>query len=153
MADLAQTAASVLKDTTFTGNQEIQELGGEAINAGEPVYQTSASNGYWFRANCANGFLSGNVNGARLALSEVAGAGQPLTTLKTGRINLGATLELGETYCIALNTGKIRPLKDMLVNEFTTILGVAKNTTHLTMPSTGSVVTDAARATNARTIA
>jgi hypothetical protein len=150
MADLVQTAANVLADPSYTGNQKIEEQAGEAIDAGMPVYQTSAANSYWFKANSFNGFLSGNVNGARLALSEAAGPGQPLVTLKTGRVNLGATLEAGEVYAISLNTGKIRPYEDMLINEFTVVLGFAGNTTHLTMPAAGALVTNIARAANAR---
>lgn len=147
MADLTLTTANVLVDTT-AASQQLQVTGGEAINCGEVVYQTNAANGWWFKANASNAFLSGSVNGIRIALSEIAGAGQPLMTLRTGRINLGATLDVGETYCVSINTGKIRPFGDMAINEFTTILGFAGNATHLTMPSGGSVAAGVARATN-----
>jgi hypothetical protein len=147
MADLVQTASSVLVDQTVP-SQQIVEIAGEAINAGMPIIQTNNANGWWFKGNTSNGFQSGSVNGARIALGTALGAGQPITTLRSGRINLGATLSAGETYCISNVSGAIRPIGDMETNQFTTVLGFAFNTARMDMPAAGALVTNVARTDN-----
>lgn len=137
----------MLVDTTLA-SQQIDEIAGEVINAGMPIIQTNNSNNRWFLGNTSNAYQAGSINGARIALSTAEGAGQPIKTLRTGRVNLGATLSAGETYCISNASGKIRPIGDMETAQFTTILGAAYNTTLLELPSGGAFVLTAARTDN-----
>jgi hypothetical protein len=117
MAELSQTAANVL------GTAHDHVTAGATITAGMPVYaDTADANEY--KASMANALATAKCNGIAL---NGASNGQPLTIQRSGEINLGATLVVGETYVVSDATaGKIRPLADLGAADYPVILGVAK---------------------------
>lgn len=135
MADLTQNTAQVLVDTT-SAPQIISGTAGEAINVGMPVYQTNASNGYWFQGNASNALMSG-MQDRGIAYSSAAALGQNLAIFKFGRINLGGTLVAGQEYAFSINTGKVCNLADLATGQFPTELGKAVNTTFIQTPLGG----------------
>ena len=71
-------------------------------------------------------------------LAEVAGitvngaaSGQPIRYQKSGGINVGATLTVGQTYINSTNAGGIAPISDLQTGSYVSILGVATSATNL----------------------
>jgi hypothetical protein len=127
MADLTQTAASVLPETD--AETRVVTAGG-TITAGMAVYRDSADSKY--KALDAGG--SDNAP-AGIALNN-ASNGQPLAIQTEGDINLGATLIVGECYCVsAANAGKIAPIADVIAGNgnYIDILGLARDASTLAM--------------------
>lgn len=144
MADLVQTAASVILDPTYNNITVPGAVAGEAILAGASCYQSN-TNSSWYNSSANNALASGYQNGLCIALASAPGAGQPLTLLRSGRLNIGATLTAGKTYVASQNAGKIAPLSDLTSTMFTSILGIAVNTTYLVTPQqAGTFVGNAA---------
>lgn len=148
MADITQTPADVLVDTDVTPTY-VSGFSGEAINAGMPVYQTNANTGYWYKANAGgNALQAGSQAGICIALANAPGIGQPLQLLRGGKLNLGATLESGETYVVSATAGAIAPIGDLVTNNYTVILGVATNAARLRTPGSNTFATGVPRASN-----
>lgn len=148
MADLVQTPADVSVYNTVTADI-IPGISGEAnINAGMPCYQTNADNARWFKASSANALTAGSVAGIRISMATAPGAGQPLQLMGAGQVNLGATLEVGETYVVSNTAGAIKPIGDLTTNEFTSIIGFAANNAACTIPPGGCPIANVARTTN-----
>lgn len=154
MADLVQNAALVAKYSGVNPNIIPNQVSGEAINAGMPCYQSNDTNGTnvgrWFKASSANGLASGGMGPiVRIAMASAPGAGQPLSLMGAGRINLGGTiLEPGETYVVSGNAGAIKPIGDLTNGEYTCILGTAFNNAALTIPPGGPISSNVARQSN-----
>ena len=143
MADLSQNTALVLVDTTSSPQTYQGQSAGEAITIGMPVYQTNASNGYWYAARAgSNALVAGGITKLGIAYSSTAAAGQSLTVFTSGRICLGASLTVGQVYAVSTNNGKIAPYSDLTTNDFVDILGVATNSTYITTPSGGVFATN-----------
>lgn len=121
MADLTQTPANVAADAD--ASQEVVTAG-EAVDAGMPVYK-KASDSKWYKARNDNTAEVSGVSGVRIALNSTPGANQPLSTFIKGKVNLGATLTVGETYMLSNTAGKVAPIGDLATNRYVTILGVA----------------------------
>jgi len=78
-----------------------------------------------------------------IALQNV-GAGQPIKYQSKGRINLGATLEVGKHYVLSA-AGAIAPVDDIEPGNFATYLGWAESTSILRLqPLTATVAAAAA---------
>jgi hypothetical protein len=149
MADANVTPSQVSSIASPTPNKFIV-ISGEAITAGDWLYQTNASNGWYFRANTSNALSSGSQgSGLVVALGSTAGAGQPVQVQNTGQITLGTNaLVSGEQYTLSVNSGKIGAAGDRLTGEFDTYIGYAVNTTTLQLMN-GMPGKTQARTTNA----
>ena len=117
MANLSQTAANV-KDLSFGPYQS--GTCGEALTAGQPVYQTG---GKWFRGICTGVALNATIQ--RIVIQGGAIDAPCILAMPGCQIDLGATLVVGETYVLSATVGAIAPLADLVSTNRVTILGVA----------------------------
>jgi hypothetical protein len=125
MAALSQTAANVLKTA---GTSQSVGVSGGTITAGMPIYIDAADSNA-IKACRANAAGTANCDGIALTGSS---AGQPLVYCTIGNINLGATLAVGQTYCVSdAVAGEIVPHGDLASADYVTILGVASTTSNL----------------------
>ncbi len=122
MSDLSITAANVVPGT---GAKYLRGTAGETITAGQPVY----------RHPTTRKFMKADADSATAAVREPVGIaahgasdGQPLAVQTDGEINLGATLTVGEIYCLSDVAGGIRPEADNGTGDYVVVLGVAKTT-------------------------
>ena len=123
MADLTQTAASVIAST---GYKSRDITAGATIVAGNVVYENGANG-----AVLAKGDAVATAGVAGIALNG-GGDGQPIEVCYDGVINVGATMTLGEHYALSANAaGKIAPVSDLASTNSPTTLGVAITTTTL----------------------
>lgn len=127
MADLTITAASVAPSTGATYKDGIA---GDTITQGMPVYEDVADNKRWKKAD-AN-LSAAAAAGIGIAVNA-ASPDQPLRIQNGGDMNLGATLAIGTIYIVSGTAGGICPAADQATGWFTTILGVAKTTSILTI--------------------
>lgn len=125
MAALTQTAANVIPGADA---RKSTVVAGGTITAGMPVYKDGAdSNKY--KAGRANALGTSGVTGIAL---NGASNNQPLTIQTSGDINLGATLIVGETYCLSdAVAGQIVPIGDLGSADFPVILGIAETASNL----------------------
>jgi hypothetical protein len=87
-----------------------------------PVYKDSSTLKYL--KSRANALATARCDG--IALNSAA-LDQPLSVQRTGDIDLGATLTVGEIYVVSDATaGKIRPASDLGTGDYPVILGVGK---------------------------
>jgi hypothetical protein len=128
MSALSQTAASVVTGTGTTHKTSV--TAGGTLTAGMPVYKDlTDSNKH--KAARANAAATAVVAGIAL---HGASSGQPLLIQNDGNINLGATLVLGETYCLSdAVAGQIVPIGDLGSSDYPTILGIAISTSILAL--------------------
>lgn len=126
MPNLVQTPASVVTNGT---NSQLPGTSGSPINAGNPIYQDA--NGNWNAAGASGQLLSGGNTLIRIALNSAPGAGQPITTMVSGKVNLGATLQQGQVYVVSNTTGAICPYSDLVNTNWVTLLGVALDQNNL----------------------
>jgi len=124
MANLSQTAANVAVSSATTRVKVVQY--GEAVTQGQPLY---LENGKYWRADSnvqaksratAIAMTPGGVDGFGV-VAEGAG----------GRVNLGATLVVGETYVVSATVGAICPIADLTTGDYPCILGTAISTSVL----------------------
>lgn len=137
MAAISQTAANVLKGT---GARTVTVVAGGLVTAGMPVYKdTGDSNKYKAaRANAA-----GTSVVAGIALCNAVN-GQPLQIQTSGEINLGATLTVGETYCLSdAVAGQIVPIGDLGSADYPVHIGIARTTSLLPLNINVSTVAKA----------
>lgn len=128
MADLSQTAANV---ATGNSTRVSRVQAGEAITQGQPVYK-SASDSKYYRCDSD---AEASAAAAGIALSP-AGADADYFVLAEGdgaNVDLGATLTVGETYCVSTNVGAIAPIADLTTGDYVTHLGVASATDNLVL--------------------
>lgn len=119
MADITQTAASVVKAAPATLNQ--QYVAGETIAAGMPVYK-NASDGKLYKAKCAGTLAEATVFG--VALNSVS-ANQPITVQVAGQITIGATVAVGTVYVSSSTYGGIAPVADLTTGNYLSVIGFA----------------------------
>lgn len=124
MADVSVSAATVLHST----GAKVEVTAGEAITIGQPVYKKT-SDGRYYKTD--SNVDAATAAAAGISLTQAAGAGQPLVIHKSGRIALGATLVLGEVYCVSTNAGGICPAADVTAGQYMTVLGVTPTTAYL----------------------
>ena len=134
MADLVQTPANVALNDADVKTRLVQF--GEAVNQGMPVYRKAADGKYW-KAQNDNGAAEAAATGIVLTKGAANGYGYIATE---GNVDIGATLVVGETYCVSNAFGSICPIADVGSTEFPTILGVASTASNLKLkPSSAGV--------------
>ena len=121
MANITQTAANVAAGSSATRVQLVQA--GETITQGMPVYL--ASDGKYYQTDANDTAVKAQAKG--IAVSPAATDGYFLMAVD-GLINLGATLAVGQIYCVSATKGAIAPYGDLTTNDFVTILGIATTT-------------------------
>jgi hypothetical protein len=117
MVDLVITAANV---TQQVGGQTGEKIAGASITAGQAL--TVDSSGQAILASDASLALAQVIG---IALQNAA-AGQPIKYQITGRINVGATLDVGKLYVLS-TSGAIAPCDDIEIGDFPTFLGIAED--------------------------
>jgi hypothetical protein len=118
MADLTITAANVLPGT---GARLLRgTVGDTAVTAGMAVYRGAANSLFY---PTEHGVSVAEANAVGIALNNAA-PGQPTTIQAAGDIDIGATVAVGEIYCVSDNQGKIAPEADVTSGNYMTILGV-----------------------------
>lgn len=137
-------AALTLAPTAITlqsGCTAITGTSGEAISAGMPVYLKAADARY-YKTTPAVSAATATVAG--LCVNTVSGAGQSITVVISGSVNLGATLTVGGVY-VAGGTlaGDIDPVADLTSGWYVSILGVASTAALLDLHITNSGVAHA----------
>ena len=135
MADLSQTAANVAFNDADVKYRLVQF--GEAVTQGMPVYRKAADGKYWKAQNDGTAAES-DVVGICMVRGAAADSWGIIAT--EGNINIGATLAVGETYCVSNAYGAICPVADVGSTEFPCILGPATTTSNLKLkPSAAGV--------------
>ena len=114
MAELTITAANV-KASSNTDFRLVQY--GEAVDQGEAVYANT--DGKYLLADNSD-TTKANVAGIALTPNVLDGYG---IIAISGKIDLGATLAVGQVYCLASTPGKIELESDVASSEIVTILG------------------------------
>jgi hypothetical protein len=117
MAELSITPANV-KATSSTSLALVQY--GEAVDQGEAVYLKAADSKYWLAANGAE--ATAEMVGVALTPNVADGYG---VIAKSGLVDLGATLSIGQTYALASTAGAIELESDVASTEYVTLIGVA----------------------------
>lgn len=130
MAALVITAANVAVGASSTKTRNVQA--GEAITQGQCVYLNT--DGKHYRAD--NNATASAAKAVGIALTPAATNGYflmsvPSDTNATSLINLGATLTVGQVYCVGSTAGEIEPISDLVSGEYVCILGVANSTSLL----------------------
>ena len=122
MADLVQTAANVKLNA---GASVLVGTAGETLTQGQPAVLSS---GKWVRARATTAALA-NCSGIVLT---PAALDEPVVIAKPGtRINLGATLVVGEVYVVSATLGAIAPIGDLVSTNFVTPIGTARTSSVL----------------------
>lgn len=124
MANLSQTAANVkLKNTGPIATM----VAGETLTQGQPFYTDTDSKGW--RCDNNNGIEKAAASGIVLTPALV---GETFVYAMPGAsVDLGATLAVGETYCVSATVGAICPIGDLIGGNFVTTLGIATSTSTL----------------------
>lgn len=123
MADLTITAASVAKGS---GAKTEPGTAGATVLAGQTVYLDSATNTYKLADNDS---ATAAVRAPRGIALHASLSGQPLLVLTAGPITIGATVAVGEVYCLSSTPGGICPHADIGAGDYNTILGIGTSTT------------------------
>ena len=130
MADITVTATSVTKDTTAGANvQTGSGIAGETITAGQPLYlDTSVTPNVLKKADANASVLTKEVVGIALNGGSV---NQVITYVKSGRVNIGATMTAGASYFLSATAGGICPVGDLATGMWNVLLGTAYSATVL----------------------
>jgi predicted transcriptional regulator len=124
VADLTVTAASVLADPA--ANLETGTAG-ETITAGQSVYK-SASDGKLYKADANLSAGAATTYGVALHGSL---AGQPLTIIRSGNLNPGATVVVGTIYVQSAAAGGIAPVSDLASGWNVTQIGIGTTASNI----------------------
>lgn len=127
MANLTQTAANVAIGARTTKTQTVQV--GEAVTQGQPLFRDS-SNSKWYQCDANDGISKARCGA--IALTAAGADGFALVAIPSGTtgqslVNLGATLVVGQVYCVSATKGAIAPYADLTTGDYVTILGVARS--------------------------
>lgn len=127
MADLVITAANVVAGS---GAQIGNGTAGATLTAGDVLYIDTAASNVLKLADANAASPAYTVEGIALHASLT---GQPIQYIKLGDLTLGAVMTQGLVYVLSANPGKIAPAADLASGWFTTVLGIAKSTSILTL--------------------
>lgn len=116
MSALVITSTGVLP--TATTVDVVFGVAGQAITAGMPVYLNS-TDGFYYKAQ-ADTAAEATVVG--VAMNDALAAGQPVKVSR-GKITIGATVEVGQVYCLGTTAGEIVPFEDLVDTNRLTIIG------------------------------
>ena len=131
--DLSITAASVT--TTSTSFRDI--TAGATITAGQAIYQDSTDNDKGKLADANDTSAKAVVVGIAL---HGAASGQPLRIQTGGNITIGATVTVGKVYVLSETAGGIKPIDDIDMSDYVTVIGVGTTTAIIKMNITVSGV-------------
>lgn len=121
MADLTITAANVgLTDSSTVTYQLVTY--GETITQGQPLYLNTSDNEYYKADANAS---STTAAAAGIALTP-GGNGEKGIIVTSGYMDLGATMTVGQTYCVSATAGGIAPISDLTTGDYPCILGIAE---------------------------
>jgi hypothetical protein len=119
MADLTITGTNVVAGTNATTKQGIA---GEAITAGQAVYQKAADSKI-YKAKSSGTPEEATVKG--IALNGCA-LGQSVLFQSTGNLNIGAAATLKTTtYCLSAAYGGVCPQADLITTNRLVVIGYA----------------------------
>jgi hypothetical protein len=136
LADLSVTANSVARGSAAT---QTTGTAGASITAGQTVYLDSSTSTIKL-ADCDGATALQDTVGIAL---HAAISGQPITYQKSGNINVGATLVVGETYMLSDTPGGIMPIADLETGDTVVYLGYATTASNLFLNIQNSGVTHA----------
>jgi hypothetical protein len=123
MAALSQTPANVGIGSSGTRVRVVQA--GENITQGQPVYLNTDSKHYRADANAS----ASTARAVGIAMSPAVTNGFFIMQEgANGNVNLGATLAVGETYCVGASAGQVVPIGDLTTGDYPCILGTAIST-------------------------
>lgn len=120
MANLTITAASVVPDSSA---QLKYGISGATIAQGDALYLDSVTNTLKLAvatSAAAAAFVGIAVN--------AAAAGQPVTYIAGGLVTIGATVALGQIYCVSATAGKLCPHADLVSTNYVTFVGMPTTT-------------------------
>ena len=124
MANLVQTRANV---KIKTAGPIAPGIGGEVFDQGVPLY---LSVGRYYKSDANQ--TPAKAEATVISVTPCDGAGEPFVYARAGcDLDLGATLQQGETYVVSATAGAICPIGDLLPGEYVKILGTAKTTAKL----------------------
>lgn len=123
MSDLSITASAVQPGS---GSTVIHGTAGATVTAGQPVYKDANDSDKWKPADADSSEATAAAEGIA---ANSASDEQPLAIVKRGALETGATTVKGTVYVVSDNAGGICPAADLSSGSYTTILGVAANTT------------------------
>lgn len=123
MANLTQTAANV---KLLSATQPAVGICGETLVQGQPFYIT-AGKAYKCDALAA----ADKAQAGGIVLTPNVADGTFLYAVNGSEIDLGATLAVGQVYCVSATSGAICPYADLVSTNRVTILGVAVTTSKL----------------------
>ena len=125
MANLSQTAANVALGSQSTRTRIVQA--GEAVTQGMPVY-ISTADGKAYQSDANASAIAAACDG--IAVTPAATDGYFVMALpgSGSKLNVGATLTVGQTYTVSATKGAICPIADLTTGDFPTILGIASTT-------------------------
>lgn len=128
MADLSITAANV--DPGSNVNPDTSYTAGATITAGQAVYIDSSDSDLAKLAQSDGTEAEAEVKGIAL---NGASANQPVSIAKSGDVDMGATLTVGETYVLSQTAGGVAPIADLVSGDYVTHIGIATaaDTLHL----------------------
>lgn len=135
MADLVITAANVKPGTDAVVEQV---KWGATVTAGQPVYQ-NATDRKFYPAD-ANGTGTREVYGIALSGGAVDQVG---VVQRSGRIAIGATVVVGETYVLSGTAGGVAPVADITSGSNVVHLGVAATATEIKMSINNTAIVKA----------
>jgi hypothetical protein len=127
MADIVITPASVLAGSNAA---VVHGAAGEAITAGQVVYQNSTTK-KWMLAD--NDSATAAVRQAQGIALNGASDSQPIAVQKSGDITIGGTLTAGVSYYLSATPGGMAPYADILAGDYVVLLGMSKSTTVLAL--------------------
>lgn len=117
MADLVVVAANVKPGSDAVTKRGIA---GEAISAGESIF--IATDGEL--ELCEKDQAVADAACVGVALNDAA-ALQPVEYARSGTVDMGAILAIGQTYIVGAGPGALAPEADAAAGEFTTVVGIA----------------------------
>lgn len=133
MADITVTAANV--GVKGAAQLEVVQVG-EAVTQGQPGYQL-ASDLKYYKADANASAASAAAKGVFLTAAALDGYA---VLARSGSINLGATLTVGESYFVSATAGGIAPAGDVTTGWYPRFLGQAISTSELTLAPSGGTV-------------
>ena len=125
MADLTQTPGNIANGSS----EQYLVIGtaGEALTAGDLIYQDSTDNNEWKKTDNSTAAAS-NFGG--MAMASVSD-GNPLVVLRLQKgvlVNPGATVAVGEIYVVSSNSGKWAPVSDLALDDYMSVIGLGVTT-------------------------
>ncbi len=124
MVDIVQTPANVIH---VSGGGIEDLLAGETLVAGDACYKKTSDSRAW-KADANDTAAKAVLRG--IALGGAA-AGQPVRLAKSGDLNPGGTVVVGEIYLVSSNVGKFAPEAEITSGMYVTVIGVGETASNI----------------------